>query len=113
MALRRETLCTLLDLYGNALSGRCREVLEFYYADDLSLAEISENLGITRQGVHDAIRRGEAELASLEKALGFCEKASRAVALAGEIAEKTDDPGVKALAEELEALFTAESEGEH
>ena len=62
MAQQRELLCKLLDIYGMALSSRCRDVLEYYYADDLSLAEISENMGITRQGVHDAIRRGEAEL---------------------------------------------------
>ena len=62
MAQQRELLCKLLDIYGMALSSRCRDVLEYYYADALSLAEISENMGITRQGVHDAIRRGEAEL---------------------------------------------------
>ncbi|MBQ0092172.1 MAG: DNA-binding protein [Clostridiales bacterium] len=113
MAPRRETLCALLDLYGNALSGRCREVLEFYYADDLSLAEISENLGITRQGVHDAIRRGEQELLALEKALGFSEKAARAVALAEEIARESAEPETKELAGRIADLFTAENEGDH
>lgn len=82
MDKRRETLCRLLDQYGAALSERCRDVLEYYYADDLSLAEISENTGITRQGVHDAIRRGEAELLSLERALGFAEKTEKLLALA-------------------------------
>ncbi len=83
MASRRELLCTLLDIYGAALSPRCRDVLEYYYADDLSLAEISENMGITRQGVHDAIRRGESELLSLEEALGFADKTRRLLEIAG------------------------------
>ncbi len=82
MASRREFLCGLLDIYGSALSPRCRDVLESYYAHDLSLAEISENMGITRQGVHDAIRRGEAELLSLEEALGFAEKTRRLLEVA-------------------------------
>lgn len=85
MATRREFLCGLLDIYGPALSPRCRDVLEYYYADDLSLAEISENMGITRQGVHDAIRRGEAELLSLEEALGFAEKTRRLLEIAGSV----------------------------
>ena len=113
MASRRETLCALLDLYGNALSGRCREVLEFYYADDLSLAEISENLGITRQGVHDAIRRGETELFALEKALGFSEKAKKAIALANEISQKSGETQTKELAEQIAGLFTNETEGDN
>ena len=82
MAQRRELLCRLLDIYGMALSARCRDVLEYYYADDLSLAEISENTGITRQGVHDAIRRGEAELLALEEALGFGAKTEKLFSLA-------------------------------
>ena len=85
MASRRENLCGLLDIYGAALSPRCRDVLEYYYADDLSLAEISENMGITRQGVHDAIRRGEAELLALEEALHFAGKTDRLLELAGRL----------------------------
>lgn len=110
MEPRREYLCKLLDQYGNALSGRCREVLEFYYADDLSLAEISENLGITRQGVHDAIRRGEAELLSLERALGFVRKTEEVLTLANGIASRSEDPESRRAAETIVGLLTAENE---
>lgn len=105
VAPKREYLCALLDRYGNALSGRCREVLESYYADDLSLAEIAENTGITRQGVRDAVKRGEAELLSLEKALGYYEKARRAIELANALADSSSDPSVKEKAAQITALF--------
>ena len=54
----RDIIPFLLDIYGALLTDRQRDVLDLYYNDDLSLSEISENLGITRQGVRDAIRRG-------------------------------------------------------
>ena len=104
MDQKREMLCRLLDCYGPALRDRCRDVLEYYYADDLSLAEISENTGITRQGVHDALRRGEAELLSLEKALGFAAKTERLLALAGRL-ESLGEAG-KAYASELTRVLT-------
>ena len=64
----------LLDFYGEILSERKRTVLEFYYNDDLSLAEISEEIGISRQGVRDSIKKGEEELLFLEEKLGLAER---------------------------------------
>lgn len=64
----------LLDYYGGVLTEKQREVIELYYEDDLSLSEIAEHSGITRQGVRDAIKRGEATMLELEKNLGFVEK---------------------------------------
>ena len=49
----------LLDFYGDVLTEKQRDVMVQYYNDDYSLAEIAENFGITRQGVRDAIKRGE------------------------------------------------------
>ena len=46
----------LLDYYGMVLTEKQRNILTEYYNDDLSLAEIAENYGITRQGVRDAIK---------------------------------------------------------
>ena len=45
--------------------------MHLYYEDDLSLSEISENEGITRQGVHDSIRRSETVLLEMEEKLGL------------------------------------------
>ncbi|NLM55852.1 MAG: DNA-binding protein [Clostridiales bacterium] len=64
------SISDLLDHYGAILSERRRYVLELYYNDDLSLAEIAENTGISRQGVRDLIKKGEAELYRCEEALG-------------------------------------------
>ncbi|MBS3898292.1 MAG: hypothetical protein KGZ54_10540 [Dethiobacter sp.] len=61
----------LYDFYGNFLTVRQRECLELYYQHDLSLAEIAVNLGISRQGVHDLIKRGVRTLEKTEKRLGL------------------------------------------
>ena len=52
----------LLDFYGEVLTPKQREMLNQYYNDDLSLSEIGENFGITRQGARDAIKHGETTL---------------------------------------------------
>lgn len=64
----------LLDLYGELLTEKQRDVLELYYNDDLSLAEIAQQYEISRQGVHDSIKRGEEALLSFEKVLGLSEQ---------------------------------------
>jgi len=64
----------LLDFYGGILNDRQREVLTLYYDDDLSLAEIAEITNISRQGVHDLIKRGEVKLTDAENALGLAER---------------------------------------
>ena len=64
----------LLDFYGDVLTERQREVMEQYYNDDLSLAEIADNFGITRQGVRDSIKRGEGIILELEEKVGFAKR---------------------------------------
>ena len=61
----------LYDFYGDVLTEKQRDFLNYYYNDDLSLSEIAENEGITRQGVRDAIKRAEAQLYEMEEKLGF------------------------------------------
>ena len=63
----------LLDIYGNILSERKKEILEYYYFDDYSLSEISELTGISRQGVRDSIKKGEEEIKKLENSLNIHE----------------------------------------
>lgn len=60
----------LLDFYGEMLTDKQRTVMEQYYNEDLSLAEIADNLSISRQGVRDAIKHSEAILLQLEQAVG-------------------------------------------
>ncbi|MDD3921589.1 MAG: sigma factor-like helix-turn-helix DNA-binding protein [Eubacteriales bacterium] len=61
----------LLDRYGTFLTARQRNLLSLHVNDDLSLAEIAEQEGISRQGVHDALKRGEEQLAAFEERLGL------------------------------------------
>ena len=61
----------LLDFYGDMLTEKQREVVECYYNEDLSLAEIAEEKGITRQGVRDAIKRAEQQMFEMEERLGL------------------------------------------
>lgn len=61
----------LLDFYGAMLTDRQRDAMEMHYADDLSLSEIAEALSITRQAVHDSIKRGEKTLNNYEEKLGL------------------------------------------
>ena len=67
----------LLDYYGMVLTEKQRNILTEYYNDDLSLAEIAENYGITRQGVRDAIKHGENALKELEEKVGFAARYRR------------------------------------
>ncbi len=72
----------LLDFYGDVLSDRYRSILDLYYNDDLSLAEIAESEGISRQGVRHLIKKGEEELFFLEEKLGLAEQFTELQSLA-------------------------------
>ena len=64
----------LFDFYGETLTEKQRELFDLYYNEDLSLAEIAEHAGITRQGVRDAIKRAENQLFEMESRLGLAKK---------------------------------------
>lgn len=61
----------LLDFYGPLLTDKQRECFDLHYNEDLSLSEIAEQAGISRQGVWDNIRRAEAALRELEDKTGL------------------------------------------
>jgi predicted DNA-binding protein YlxM (UPF0122 family) len=61
----------LLDFYGEMLTEKQRAVAELYFNEDLSLAEIAQHSGITRQGVRDGIKRAESLLLAYEEKLGL------------------------------------------
>lgn len=61
----------LFDFYGETLTDKQRELFDLYYNEDLSLAEIAEHAGITRQGVRDSIKRAEHALREMEEKLGL------------------------------------------
>ena len=61
----------LFDFYGELLTERQREFFDLYYNEDLSLSEIAENNGISRQGVRDVIVRAEAAMQEVEDKTGL------------------------------------------
>ena len=64
----------LYDFYGDLLTDRQKEFYDLYHNEDLSLAEIAENAGITRQGVRDVLVRAEATLNELEEKTGLIQR---------------------------------------
>ena len=61
----------LYDFYGELLTQRQKTVMEMYHLNDYSLQEVGEELGITRQSVHNMLKRTEAILADYEAKLGL------------------------------------------
>ena len=70
-------MALLYDFYGDMLTDRQKEFYDLYYNEDLSLPEIAENYGITRQGVRDVIVRAEAILTELEDKTGIIKRFHR------------------------------------
>ena len=92
----------LYDFYGELLNERQREIMESRLYDDLTLTEIAETEGVTKQAVSDMIRKCEAKLSEyedrlklLEKFLVIRQKAEEIVKLSG------DDNRIRALAAEI------------
>ncbi len=65
------SIAMLFDFYGQLLTPKQAQAIDLYYNEDLSLAEIAEPLGISRQGVRDNIKRGEKLLLAMEERLGL------------------------------------------
>ena len=72
------SLSFLIDQYGSVLGERHRILLDYYYNQELSLGEIAAEVGISRQGVRDSIKKAEEELFFLEEKLHLHERAMRA-----------------------------------
>ena len=77
----------LLDFYGDVLTERKRDALDFYYNDDMSLSEIAEEMGISRQGVRDIIKKAEEELNFYEEKLGLAKKLKNVETCASELSD--------------------------
>ena len=87
-------LSFLMDAYAGLLSERQQRVLDLYYNQDLSLGEIADDVGISRQGVRDSIKKAERDLDFFESKLHLLargkqirEVSERVLALCGDQAE--------------------------
>lgn len=69
-------LSYLMDFYGDVLDEHTQRVMKAYYDDDLSLSEIAEDVGISRQGVRHVIKKAQEQLEFLESRLGLAKERS-------------------------------------
>lgn len=81
----------LLDYYGGMLTARQQEILHFYCDMDMSLSEISEELGITRQAALDLITRGTDRLKMYEEKLGLIKKIKNVRTVLQSMIDSTQD----------------------
>jgi hypothetical protein len=108
----------LLDVYGSLLTRKERDMLDYYYNDDLSLREISDNENIarrerreagqppegnypendtiTRQGVRDTIKRAEAKLLAMEEKMGLVRRSREMRAIIADIRKNAEKAAVRA-----------------
>lgn len=110
-------MALLYDFYGDLLTDRQKEFYDLYYNEDLSLAEIAENSGITRQGVRDVIVRAEGILTELEDKTGIIKRFLRMKEGIAKVEQdvdqllalndrKYDDPELYALAQEIKEIVS-------
>ncbi|MBR3971760.1 MAG: DNA-binding protein [Ruminococcus sp.] len=98
----------LLDIYKGLLTDKQAETMEYYYDSDYSLGEISELMSISRQGVRDFIKRGEAIIDEMESKLNLLDafRTLNEIATIAEELKKTNkrlsnSREITALAEEI------------
>ena len=84
-------LTRLYDVYGPLLSDHKKEIFESYVLDNYSLGEIAEQVGLSRQGVRDIVKRCSKELQAAEEKLGFLKKMDSITDRLEEAKEKTKD----------------------
>ena len=92
----------LFDFYGKLLTDRQREVMELYHEDNLSLQEIAEEFGISKQGVHDTLKKAEKLLTEYEEKLGLVDQLIRQRQVIAEIKEAETLEEVKKIIDKLE-----------
>ena len=94
-------LTRLYDVYGPLLSDRKKGIFESYVLDNYSLAEIAEQVGLSRQGVRDIVRRCSKELQEAEEKLGFLKKMDRLTERLEEIKAKSRDSEISEMLEKI------------
>ena len=72
---------SLYEIYGSLLTKKQQQCLEVYFCEDYSLAEIAEELNVSRQAIHDLLKRMEQTLEHYEEMLGFLQRVEKTRAL--------------------------------
>ncbi len=113
----------LIDVYGAALTEKQRDVVDLYYNEDMSLGEIAQNSGITRQGVRDSIKRAEFIMTDLEDKLHIVERDRKTAESFAKIMSKLSvieeqnehffhSPQIRGVIEEIRELLAESEQGE-
>ena len=98
-------LTILFDIYAPLLTEKQRDTLDLYYNEDLSLGEIAETTGTTRQAVMNCIRKSEARLRELEALIGLAERSKEAGKLIGKLSGMISGNEAEKILERLKELL--------
>ena len=99
----------LLDFYGELLTQKQRDCFDMHYNEDLSLSEIANELGISRQGVWDNIRRAESALEEFEAKTGLIRRFTDTQHKLGQLSGKMEEL-IKLTEGEAKAIAAAVAE---
>lgn len=103
-------LALLFDYYGELLTEKQKTCFDLYYNQDLTLSEIAEEVGISRQGVHDSLARAEASLRTMEEKTGCasrdiqCRQVLEKIGSLARELSRQEDPEISRLGRQIEAL---------
>ena len=104
----RVELTYLLDFYGALLTDARREALRLYLEEDLSLAEIAEQMGVSRQAVLDSVKRSREKLEEYEEKLGAVKRHRAITSEAERSLEALDRSDAGAVRRSLENILRIE-----
>lgn len=90
----------LIDFYADVLDDHTRDIMKAYYNDDLSLAEIAEDEGISRQGIRHIVKKGEDQLLFLESKLAIAKRHEEIVEINDELSSVIEKLETEAVNEE-------------
>ena len=110
---RKVELAWLMAFYGGLLTEKQRLVLQLHCEEDMSLGEIAQEAGISRQGVHDMLTRTAAKLFDMEKRLGMAERFRRMEQGLEECRRAIRDKRYDEAEHALDALMRLDQEDEH
>lgn len=118
MLEKLERLVLLYDFYGPMLTDRQKQVIELHYEADLGLSEVAQQMGITRQGVYDLLKRTERVLEDYEFKLRLAarfQEDKRKIAMAYRILNRADiskEPAIQEVVRILTEVLEIDSSPE-
>ncbi len=100
-------ISVMLDFYGQMLTEKSLRITELYYNEDMSLSEISENYNITRQAVHDKLKRSVGALKEYEAKLQLVKRFNEQRRTVEEVLEDLEEKNTSAAKKKLQNLISS------